>query len=68
VFDEVFDLIADAVLGFVPNVVLGALTLLVGLAMTAIGIATVGEPGLWGEVLTVVGLSAVVGVLALRYR
>ncbi|CDK40466.1 hypothetical protein DM2_393 [Halorubrum sp. DM2] len=66
--DDVVELVFDVLLGFVPNVVLGAIALVVGLVTTAVGIATLSDPGMMGEALTVVGLSVVAGVLILWRR
>ncbi|QAU13869.1 hypothetical protein EKH57_14710 [Halorubrum sp. BOL3-1] len=68
IFDAIFEILFEALFEFVPNVVLGAIALVVGLVTAAVGIATLGEPGLTGEALTVVGLSVVAGVLILRRR
>ncbi|PAU83315.1 hypothetical protein CK500_11025 [Halorubrum salipaludis] len=66
--DDIFEAVFDVLLGFIPNVVLGAIALVVGLVTTAVGIATLSDPGMAGEALTIVGLSVVAGVLILWRR
>ena len=68
IIDEIFEVIFDVILEFIPTVVQGVIGFLAGLLMTAVGVMTVSEPGLLGETLTVLGVSTVGGVLVLWCR
>jgi len=67
--DEIFDVIVGEIAKFVPNVVWGAVFLILGLLTTMVGVATVLDVATldasarFGGVLTAVGVSLVAGVL-----
>lgn len=61
--DEMFEVLFDVVLEFVPNVVLRAALLVAGFVATAIGVLLLGESPLLGAGVTVVGASAMVAAV-----
>lgn len=66
--DEIFEVIFDIVLEFVPNVVLRAILLLTGFVATAVGVLLLGESPLLGAGITVIGASAMVAAVFLWDR
>ena len=66
--DEIFEVIFDVILEFVPNVVLRAILLLAGFVATAVGVLLLGESPLLGAVVTVIGASAMVAAAFLWDR
>ncbi|MEZ3162566.1 hypothetical protein ABNG03_14570 [Halorubrum sp. RMP-47] len=72
--DEILGLFIDEVAKLVPDVVWGALFLLIGLltatigVTTLLGVATLGLSPRFGGILTAVGAALVLGVLVARYR
>jgi hypothetical protein len=62
--DEVFEIVFDVILEFVPTGILKIALLLAGLAAVAVGVPLLADSPLAGGVLTVLGAAAVIGVLA----
>lgn len=68
--DEIFDAFFHAIYEFVPDVVVRIIVLLTGVvtAIIGVGMIGVGESTRIGGILTAIGVSLVVGTLALQYR
>ena len=62
--DEVFEIVFDVILEFVPTGILKIALLLAGLAAVAVGVPLLADSPLVGGALTVLGAAAVIGVLA----
>ena len=61
--DEIFEVIFDIVLEFIPDVVLRAILLLAGFVATTIGVLLLGESPLLGAGVAVVGAAAMVAAV-----
>jgi hypothetical protein len=66
--DDVFGLIFDIVVEFVPTIVWKLLFFVIGMVMTATGVTILGESTRTGSVLIAVGVVLLVGTLVSLVR